>query len=132
MVTVAVIGILTSIAYPAYRAYVLRGNRTDAIRALTQAAQILQRCYSQTFTFAGCAPIPPTLPAVELSPNGHYDLSSVLTTAPAVETFTLTATYVGSQTADTTCKTFTLDQTGQQVAKDAGGTDQSTTCWGSN
>lgn len=132
MVTVAIVGILAAIAYPSYRAYVLRTDRTDAVRALTQAAQILQRCYSQRYTFAGCTPVPPTLPATQLSPNGHYKISSVITTAPAVETFVLTATYTGSQTADTTCAKFTLDQTGQQLAQDSSGTDQSTTCWGSN
>lgn len=132
MVTVAIVGILASIAYPAYRAYVLKSNRTDAIRALTEDAQILRRCYSQTFTFVGCTPIPPTAPAFVLSPNGYYKLSSVIPAPPAVASFVLTATYTGAQTADKTCATFTVDQTGNQDAKDSVGGDQATTCWGGN
>lgn len=131
MVTVAIVGILASIAYPSYRSYVLRSHRTDAIRALTQAAQILQRCYSQSYTFAGCASIPPTLPATTASPNGYYNLGSTLAAGPP-QTFLLKAVSVGTQTQDTTCATFTLDQAGQQIAKDSGGGDESTTCWGSN
>lgn len=131
MVTVAVVGILAAIAYPSYRSYVLRSNRTDAVRALTQAAQILQRCYSETYAFVACTPVPPTLPAYTLSPNGYYELSSVIAAGPP-QTFKLTATYTGSQTSDTTCKTFSLDQTGQQLAYDSAGDDESTVCWGSD
>ena len=131
MVTVAVIAILASIAYPSYRSYVLRSNRTDAVRALTQAAQILQRCYSETYAFVGCTPVPPTAPGFTLSPNGDYALSSLIAAGPP-QTFKLTATYTGAQIADTTCKTFTLDQTGQQLAFDSAGDDESTVCWGSD
>lgn len=130
MVTVAIVAILASIAYPAYRQFVLKSNRTDAIRALTDDAQILRRCYSQVFTFAGCTPIPPTAPGFVLSPNGYYKLSSVITVAPAAATFLLTATATGPQTADKTCAKFTVDQTGNQDAKDSSGTDQAVTCWG--
>jgi len=131
MVTVAIVGILASIAYPSYRSYVLRTHRTDAVRALTQAAQILQRCYSQTYSFAGCGPIPATAPASTPSVNGDYALSSTLTAGPP-QTFMLTAVPVGAQAVDTTCAQFSLNQTGQQLAKDSSNNDQSTTCWGSN
>ena len=131
MVTVAIVGILASIAYPSYRSYVLRSHRADAIRSLTQAAQILQRCYSQSYTFVGCAGIPATAPATTASPNGDYALSSTIVAGPP-QTFLLKAVPAGTQTADTTCAQFTLDQAGQQLASDSGAGDQSTTCWGSN
>lgn len=131
MVTVAIVAIVASIAIPSYRSYVLKSNRTDAIRALTQAAQILQRCYSQTYTFVGCTPIPPTAPAFTTSPNGYYQLSSTIAAGPP-QTFVLKAVSTGAQTADHTCATFTLDQTGQELAQDSSSDDQSTTCWGSN
>jgi type IV pilus assembly protein PilE len=131
MVTVAIVAILGAIAYPSYRSYVLRSNRTDAVRALTQAAQILQRCYSEVYAFVGCAGIPPAAPAVELSPNGHYNLDGATTAGPPA-TFLLVAVPTGSQTQDATCAKFTLDQTGQEVAVDSSGNDQSTVCWGAN
>ena len=132
MVTVAIVAIIASIAYPSYRSYVLKSNRTDAIRALTQAAQTLQRCYSQTYTYIGCAPIPPTAPATAASPNGYYSVSSTNVAAGPPATFTVKATAAGAQVSDTTCRVFTLNQTGQQTAQDSGGADQSATCWGSN
>ncbi len=131
MVTVAIVAILAAIAYPSYRSYVLRSNRTDAIRALTQAAQILQRCYSQAYAFVGCAAAPPTCPAVVNSPNGHYSVCSVTAAGPPA-TFTLTATAIGSQTSDAPCAVFTLDQASDQLAQDSGGNPNNTTCWGSN
>jgi len=125
LVVIAIIGILASIAYPNYRQFVLRAHRTDAIRGLTLNAQILQRCYSQFFAFnnAGC----PALNAA--SANGYYTLAAPTLTAGA---YTLTAVPVGAQAADTTCASFTIDQTGLQAAQDTAAVDQSTTCWGSN
>ncbi len=124
MIVVAIVGILTAIAYPAYRAYVLRSNRTDAVRTLTASAQILQRCYSQTFSFAAAScPVVPTT-----SPNGYYTVTNAITAT----TYSLTATATGPQASDTTCASFTLDQTGNQTAVNSAAGDESTVCWGSN
>ena len=57
MITVAIVGILAAIAIPSYSAYVRRANRSDATRALTLDAQAFERCYSQNFTYAGCATV---------------------------------------------------------------------------
>ncbi|HWG76943.1 MAG TPA: type IV pilin protein [Steroidobacteraceae bacterium] len=131
MVTVAIVGILASIAYPSYRAYVLKSNRADAMRTLTEDAQILQRCYSQLYTFVGCTPIPPASPGFSTSPNGFYDLSSAIVVGPP-QTFVLTATAVGAQAEDTSCATFSVNQAGQQLAQDSSNNDTSAKCWGSN
>jgi type IV pilus assembly protein PilE len=131
MITVAIVAILASIAVPAYRSYVLKSNRTDAVRALTEAAQILNRCYSQLYTFVGCSAIPPPAPGFSTSPNGYYQLDSAILVGPP-QTFVLTAKAVGPQAKDTTCATLSVDQAGQQMAQDVSHNDTSTTCWGSN
>ncbi len=132
MIVVCIVAILAAIAVPAYRKYVLQANRTDAVRALTSNAQILQRCYSQTFTFTSCAGS-----LAVTSPNGYYMIVNAETDASAgppvtPATFTITAAAVGPQTADTTCAVFTLTQTGQETAESSTGVDESSTCWGGN
>src|SRR5579859_1509531 len=79
MVTILVFAILAGIAYPSYSRYVIRANRTDATSALIQAAQGLQRCYSQstTFSYVGCAPVPPAV--FVTSPNGYYTITAAAT-----------------------------------------------------
>ena len=46
MITVAIIGILASIALPAYTSYIAKARRADARTQLVQAAQFMQRFYA--------------------------------------------------------------------------------------
>ncbi len=43
MIVVAIIGILSAIAYPSYTEYIARGHRADARAGLLQAQQWLER-----------------------------------------------------------------------------------------
>jgi type IV pilus assembly protein PilE len=121
MIVVAIIAILSAIAYPAYNKYVLRSRRSDAYAALNQDQAIMERCYAQYFSYAptggqSC----PTIAAN--SPEGYYSV----TVAPTVSTYTLTATAIGPQAQDTGCATLSLDQAGNKTS-----TGGSANCWGS-
>jgi len=123
MIACAIVGILAAIAIPSYTAYVQRSNRTDAVRALTLDAQALERCYSQAFTYVGCATVPV---GPVLTSQGNYNVTLGNLTAT---TYTLTALPVSpQQLGDTTCTSFVLIQTGAQSATPAA---NSRTCWGS-
>jgi type IV pilus assembly protein PilE len=127
MITISIIGILAAIAYPSFTRYVQRSRRSDATSTMLQDAQILQRCYSQNFSYlAACAGAPI---GVNASSNGYYTVN----VNPDTQThYLITATAVGTQLNDLQCRTYTLDSAGTQTATDSGGAANTQTCWGSN
>ena len=52
MITVAIVGILAAIAYPSYQEYVLRGKRGDAKTVLLEAAQFLERNFTEANSYS--------------------------------------------------------------------------------
>lgn len=131
MVTVAIVGILATIAYPSYVAYTRKAHRADATTTMISDAQAMQRCYSQTFDFTACNAPPMGVAAASVTPNGYYNVAVKPTSASQ---FTITATPVagGVQASDSQCATFTLTSSGKQSATDSGTADSTETCWGSN
>lgn len=135
MITVAIVGILAAIAIPSYIAYTHRANRTDATTTMLNDAQILQRCYSQTYNYGECLSTFTPAPAgvTQLStpsntPQGYY---SITATSAGADQYTITATPLAGtpQASDSDCTKFTLDQTGLQNAT---GSETPEQCWGSN
>jgi len=123
LVVCAVIGILASIAIPAYRRYVIRANRSSAKTLLLQTAQALERCYTNSSPYAynsATCNASVTLPSV--TPDGTYRISGVVT----ANAYTLTARPLGAQTQDTLCNRFILDQAGTQNIT---GTSTVQECW---
>ncbi|MGN7612948.1 type IV pilin protein [Magnetococcales bacterium HHB-1] len=55
MIVVAIIGILATIAYPSYTAYIDRTRRTDAQTALLGFAHAMERHYTANNTYEGAA-----------------------------------------------------------------------------
>ena len=124
MIVVVVIGILASIAYPAYTDYVLRSHRGAAQSCLTEMAQFLERNRSAAMRYdqdSGGTAIDNAsiqLPcAGELAQRYTFSFAA----GPAARTFSLQAVPQGAQTADD-CGTLTLNQAGAQGAA-------TTNCW---
>ncbi len=123
MIAVAIIAILSSVAYPSYQAYVVRNNRSVAAAYLVEVAsrQHQYRLDARTFGTAGDLGI--STPA---EVGKHYTISFAAT--PTATTFTAQAVPKGSQaTGDAKCGTLKLDQTG---TKTISGTDSAADCWG--
>jgi type IV pilus assembly protein PilE len=125
MVVVAIIAIIAAIAYPSYEKSVLRSHRSDAENLLTTDAQILERCYTQYFAYnsANCSP-----PLATSTQYAYYTLSPAGGSL-AASTYVLTAIAQGTQTKDTDCATFKIDNTGNKTAYAASGATNTSTCW---
>jgi len=124
LIVVAVIAILTAIALPMYRDYVVRSNRSDAIISLTELANLEEKFYSNQLSYTTAFT---SLSFSTTSPNRYYTLGI---TTNSTTGYTLTATPIGQQAAeDKTCQQFTLNSFGQRSAADSGGSDTSQKCW---
>jgi type IV pilus assembly protein PilE len=150
IVAVAVVAILAAVAMPSYSAYVVRGKRAQAKTALLQAAQTMERVYSQSgcysFTDANsCAngkAIPPGLVVTVPAPTAtDYAVGfQVAPTAAPVpgQGYTLAATPCGgggtctngSSFTDAVCGALTLDNTGAKGALGASSTLTTSTASG--
>ena len=58
MITVAVVGILAAIAYPAYTNQIAKGRRAECRAGLYQAMQQQERYYTQFNAYAASTPRP--------------------------------------------------------------------------
>lgn len=123
LVVMVVIGILTAIAYPSYRAQVMRSHRSDAKIALERGAQTLERCFtnSDPKAYDGCVAPAPN------SDNGYYTIAVAF---PTPQRFTLTATAVAGQLADAQCRSFTLTDTNVRDALTSASAPNRDACWG--
>lgn len=120
MIVVAIVAILAGVAYPSYQNSVRKAYRAEAMDALLDTAQRLERCFTSygTYDNASC-------PVVNGSTfnTGKANYSIAVTSAPAK--YSLTATPISAQQLkDTQCASFTLTNTGAKSSTPAGNT-----CW---
>ena len=96
MIVVVVVGILASIAYPAYTDQMMKSRRTDAHMALMDAVSDMERHYTNFGRYSGTLA---NSGISSTSPEGHYAIS--ITTVPAGgQSFTLRAVPQGVQVSD--------------------------------
>ena len=126
MIVVAIVGILTAIAYPSYAEYIRRGHRADARAGLLQAQQYLERASTATGVYPTALPSNLTW-AGDTAKRYTIGFQAGNTNAA----FTLVATRKAGPQATDRCGNFTLTNTG--VRDVAAGTLASGTtaaeCW---
>lgn len=107
MIVIAIVGILASIAVPMYDGYITKSRRVDAQIGLRNAAMVMERCRTQSFTYEDC-----DARVDAQSPEKYY---SLLVSGDTATTFTITATPVTgkSQAGDTKCTSASINQKGE-------------------
>ena len=134
MITLAIIAILASIAIPAYTNFVVRGNMAEGKTLLSNAAQVLERCYTRlsAYNHPDCNFMLPLE-----SENGWYRISADSSTI-AAGGFSLAAVPQGRQAErgrGKECGAFMLDQRGRRGIQPTGAGTPSTDaaaireCW---
>ena len=128
MITVAIMALLVSLAYPSYTEHLNRGKRSAAqsfmvTLASKQEQQMLNtRCYFSYPTDATCTPPTITVPG-EVSGNYTLTITADSTAAPPAYTITAAPTTAFN---DTKCGTLTYTNTG---VKGATGSSGASGCW---
>lgn len=134
MVTVAIIGILAAISYPAYDDYVRRARRSEAKTILMEVAQWMERkygtenCYTEAVAGVCSVNTPPVLPYTK-SPKQGTTMYRITVTTTSPNVYVLTATpRVGSPMDGDVCTAFTIDNVGTRGFDPAGGASYAN-CW---
>jgi type IV pilus assembly protein PilE len=117
MVVVVIVAVLTSIAVPSYRAYMVRAHRTEAKSALLSLAAAQEKFYLQNNRYAEddelTAAPPAGLGLPDTTENGWYTIEIG---AADGEGFAATATAAGTQVQDTHCAELSINQAGVRGA----------------
>lgn len=102
MIAVVIVGIIASVAIPAYQSQVTKSRRADAQAALTSLANAMERYYTTNNTYVGASlgsdagDIFPSQAPLD-GANKYYNLA--ITSADAT-TYTITATPIGGSAQD--------------------------------
>ena len=138
MIVVAILGIISAIAIPAYADFIRKGKRADAKVELLKLAQMQESYFVQNLSYAkdlttGAGGL--GLGATVTSEQGEYTVTMAALdngggactgfAADPCTTFTLTAT-PGATQNDPKCANFTVSNTG---VKTVSGTHTAQQCW---
>lgn len=107
MIVVAIVAILTTIAYPNYRDYVIRGQLVDATQGLSAVRANMERYFQDNRTYLVVGAFTPPCTAAVVA-YGKFNISCASTAT------TYTATAVGAA-GDLAGFTFTVDQADNQT-----------------
>jgi type IV pilus assembly protein PilE len=123
MIVVAIIGILSAIAVPAYGDYVKRGKIVEAVSALSDMRIKMEQYFQDNRSYAGAcvagtvAPLPPA--------TANFTFSC--TPAPDATTYTIVAT--GVTTSNMNGFVYTVNQANARSSTGGSGWTSNATCW---
>ncbi len=115
LITLAIVGILASIAYPAYQKHVVRVRRNQAIIVLNDTAAELEQHYNTGHSYK------------DFTMKNQDDKFYRFEVTTEADNYTISAIPINAQAQrDKQCGTLTLNQSG---AKTISGNGSLTSCW---
>ncbi len=130
MIAVAIVGLLATIAYPAYQEQVSSARRNEAASALLTGAQALERYYSANGRYT-TTPTSKTLPSVfatQVPENGTAHYTIAVSGDPDANSYTLKASRAGIMAGDD-CGDFVLDEAGALALEGNSSGKTLSDCW---
>jgi len=118
MVVVAVIGILSAVAMPAYQDYVKRGKTQEATSTLSNLRVQMEQYYQDNRTYVGSTACSPGAGATKY-------FTYACSAGPSLTAYTIMAT--GAATQDMSGYSYTIDQDNAKTSTVPGGAGL--TCW---
>ena len=118
----AIIGLLSAIALPAYRDYVLQSTITDATSVLSARRVLMEQYFQDNRTYVG-ADTPATPGLCDAGTSKSYDFSCSV--APGATVYTLMATGKSNAAGFS----FTLDQDNAKTSSGPSGWSSGANCW---
>ena len=122
MIVVAIIGIISAVAFPSYQDSVRKARRSDGIEAVLACAAAVKKRFTIINTFAATGNDPAECTGTSM--EGFYN---VAISDRDATTFTATATAIGPQVHDTNCPDFSISNTSRQTVD--GATANVEICW---
>jgi len=115
MIVTVIVAILATVAYPSYQDYVVRSKRTEGKVALLDAAQALERHFTNHNTYpADLSAAGVRTHSGENAAKAAYTIAIAAgTTGSLASSFTLTATPANGH-SDARCGNLSIDQMGRR------------------
>lgn len=131
MITVAIVGIISAIAYPSYQVYIQKARRADAEGALVSFAGAMERHFTVESTYCGAGTDSlgscgansggdPTIYPTQAPLDGSDKYYNLDITSVSATSYILSATPISGSAQDgDSCGTLTVDETGAKGADDS-------------
>ncbi len=119
LIALACVALLASLTWPSYQNLILRSQRAQARASLLQAAHWLERAASANGSYPSIADVPASVLQID---GQRYKM----TVTSSAQSYTLSATPLGTQAADT-CGTLTVNHLGVRSVQ--GASQTAAQCW---
>lgn len=132
LIALAIVAILSAIAWPGYGAVIRRAQRQDARLALLELQHEQERHYLRHFAYTDrltASRADGGLARSGHSPSGEYLLSVTLRADGQGFVAEAVADTQSRQAHDRQCARFTVDEKGRRTATDSTGNDSTAACW---